>query len=181
VNRPPSAPTRSAKRTNGPGPVPSTSKISWSSFRNHLRRVHPRGRVDGLGRHHEGRPLHGLGKAILRYFLQLDGERSRVGQRPQGRAEPGFGEDRRVEAVGELPKLVALRLCLLPRRTQQGGQFAGAVAFNSRPSQEKLVREGQDPLWDPVVQVSLQPTALFRGVPEAGDHRLFGSVSHSFG
>ena len=92
-------------------------------------------------------------------------------QRVQRRAEAAFGEHRRVDATGQLAKLVEALRELVLRRGQglAGGRW---ILLERHADQGQVEREGDQPLLRAVVQVALEPPAL--DVPRLDDARARG-------
>ena len=93
-----------------------------------------------------------------------DRQRRAVGERPERRGQPALGEDRRVQATGELAQLLHREVELPPGA---GDELLRPVGVARRAGLEhaELDREGDEPLLRAVVEVALEAPALVQSRP----------------
>ena len=115
-----------------------------------------------LGDHVVGGDLDRLGQPPRHLHVEADGDGGAAGQRPERRAQPALGEDRRVDAAGDLAQLLQHVVHLGDRALQPLGQLAGS-GRRRRLRLPQLQGEGDQPLLGAVVQIALDAPARLVG------------------
>jgi len=112
-----------------------------------------------------GGHLDPLGQPPLGSKLQLDRDRATAGQGPQGRPQAALGQDRRVDAAGELAQLLQRPIHAGGDPVQLGRQLL-QPGRDRRLGGAELQGQRDQPLLGPVVQVALDAAA---GLVGGGD------------
>ena len=112
------------------------------------------------------------GEALVRRPDDPDRQRRAVGERSERRRQPALGEDRRMQAAGELAQLLHRHVELPPRA---GDELLGPVGVGAELVLEhaELDRERDETLLRAVVEVALEAAALVQsGLEDAKPRRV---------